>query len=173
MNRRFDSSSNGNVAVQLLATLLILGVLAATSVITFGNSSTKASGRASTTSCSSVAACSISAYQQACKADATSLEVAAQVFDASNKAPIALEVVGRQRGQIRFGFPSTYSQGAQAQKLLGSYIRAWPGDLSGGAYALSLSSTVAGDVAIHIPANAPGAGVDFEQESSTSGCNSL
>ncbi len=174
MPRRNDHSNDGNVAVQLLMTLVILGTLAATSVIAFGGSKTKGTAHTSTSSCSSFAGCAHFALQQACKTDAKIVETATSAVDATSTSAISVEKVGSGVGQITLGRPATYSLGTQAQRLLHSgYITSWPGDSNGGAYSVSLSTTVAGDVAVHVPANAPGPGVDFESETSTSGCNSL
>jgi hypothetical protein len=164
----------GFAAVQLLTTLLILGVLAATAFLAFTPSSSKVVAGTTTAACSGVSGCRSAAVREACLLDAKAIETAALIFDAQMSPAIAVERVGPRAGQITFGDPSTYAQGAQAQRLLQQRIlRTWPGLQSAGRYALSLSTLRPGDVAIHIPAAAPGPGTDFEFETSTTGCNSL
>ncbi len=112
--------------------------------------------------------------------DATHLTVAAgTTLGYTNGDTISINAVSKgaasftASGVIVPGTPATYSgPNTQAAKLVaGLYLRSWPTGLTSSGYAMSLSTTVPGDVALYIPATSS-TPIDFETESSSSGCNS-
>ncbi len=68
------------------------------------------------------------------------------------------------------GSPSTYANGPQAAKILNGYLRSWPVGTATTGYAISLSTAIAGDVMVYVPVTSV-TGVDYESETSTTGCN--
>ncbi len=68
------------------------------------------------------------------------------------------------------GTPATYANGPVASKILGGYLRSWPANNATTGYAISMSTTTAGNVMVYVPVTSA-VGVDFESESSTTGCN--
>ncbi len=103
---------------------------------------------------------------RACIADAKTVETAVGAYNFMQKThPISKE------SGISFDRPDTFSHGREAQALLSNgLIRTWPAPTHG--YAVSLSTTRAGDVSIYVPATST-TPVDFESESATTGCNAL
>ena len=109
--------------------------------------------------------------QSACFADAKTVETAVSAYNAQFTPGVGREVVGNNSGDIVKGVPSTYANGKQAQLLLGQgLVKTWPGTSNG--YAISLSTTKPGNVSVYVPANSTTA-MDFESQSSITGCNSI
>ncbi len=107
----------------------------------------------------------------ACIADAKTIETSISAYDAQFTPAIGKEVVGTAAGDITYGQPSTYGSGDQAAKLIArQYISYWPTNSAG--YAVSVSSSIAGDVSIYVPANSTHP-IDFETETRSTGCNAL
>jgi hypothetical protein len=105
----------------------------------------------------------------ACNADAKTVEVAVQAFDADPPTSGGVYSIGRETGTT-LGDPATYAHGKYAEALLPDYLTAWP---NGGAdYAISLSTTTAGEVVLYVPATNP-LGVEYDLESGSTGCNAL
>ncbi len=111
--------------------------------------------------------------------DATHLTVAAGATSGyTNGDTISVNAVSKgaatftPAGIITLGTPSTYaSAGTQAAKLIaGNYLRSWPAGASSSGYAISLSTTTAGNVTVYIPVTSA-SGVDFENQTSANGCN--
>lgn len=147
------SDDDGFTLIELLIVIVVLGILAA--VVVFALGSVTGNAKAS-----------------ACNADAKTLVTAVQAYDAHD-APVGITTEATTGpGAITPGDPSTYyAAGTQAALLLSTnYINAWPSSTNG--YALSLSTTKAGDVSVYVPATSATA-VSYNSETSTTGCNAL
>ena len=104
------------------------------------------------------------AQASACNADAKTVETATSAYNAQFTPSIGVET------HITFGQPNTYGSGKSAKLLIQQQLlRMWPSASYG--YAISLSTTIAGDVSVYVPANSTHP-VDFESETSRTGCNS-
>ena len=162
MHQHRERSSAGNVALQLLIILVVLGTLAATAVIGFAGSDKKHA----THTINFV-------LRGACGADAKTVETAASALNALSTPSIGVETVGPGSGEITVGDPSSYAHATQALRLIrGGFLTSWPTGPRG-SYAISLSTTIPGNVTVYVPANSKRPGVDFEIETSSSGCNRL
>jgi hypothetical protein len=108
----------------------------------------------------------------ACNAGARTLETALYAYDADppSAATGAAATIGVET-HVTPGRPASYPTGTQATKLLtNGFLLGWPDhDAS---FALSLSTSSAGDVDVYIPADSPD-GVSWNDETATTGCNAL
>ncbi len=139
--------------IELLIVIVVLGILAAVVVLSLGS-------------------VNHTARQLACNNDAITIETAVRAYNAqTTTSKIGVEVLGAGPGQIVLGDPTSYGAATQAQLLVSNnYMRSWPAGLSSSGYAMSMSTTTAGDVAIYIPPTTTSTGVDFESENTTTGC---
>ncbi len=139
--------------IELLIVIVVLGILAAVVVLSLGN-------------------VNHTARQLACYNDATVIETAVRAYNVqSSSSQIGVEVLGGGPGQIVLGNPTTYANATQAHLLVSAnLLRSWPAGSASSGYAISMSTTTAGDVAIYIPPTSTSTGVDFESESATTGC---
>ena len=97
--------------------------------------------------------------------------LAVSAYDA-NDAPVNITTEATSGpGAIVQGTPSSYyAAGTQGALLLSSgVLNSWPTNSS---YALSLSTDHVGDVMVYVPPTST-TGVDYDTETSTSGCNVL
>ncbi len=141
---------DGFTLIELLIVIVVLGILAAVVVFALANVNSNA-------------------RQTSCIADAKTVETAVGAFNAQLTPAIGVETTGTSAGDITVGTPQTYPAGTQAQLLLtNNYLKSWPMYTNG--YAVSLSTTVAGDVSIYVPATSLSP-TDYEHESSSTGCN--
>ena len=153
MDRKAQNGDEGFTLIELLIVIVVLGVLAAVVVFALGS----VTGNA---------------HQSACAADAKTVETAVGAYNAQFTPPIAVEVSGTAAGSVNPGTPASYSTATQAALLLGGtspLLKSWPTTQNG--YAISLSTTVAGNVSIYIPPTSI-TPISFETETSTTGCNS-
>jgi len=89
----------------------------------------------------------------ACNTDAKTVQLAVTAFQTQNP---------------------TYTTAISSTVLTGTsyggpYLQSWPSSTNG--YAISLSTTKAGDVSVYVPATSTSP-VDFESETGSTGCNS-
>jgi hypothetical protein len=99
-----------------------------------------------------------------CMADAKTVETAYFAYNATNTKSLGTE------SGITVGVPSTYAQGTDAKLLLKQdFLSAWP---TSPYFAISLSTTSAGDVTIYSPPSST-VGTSYNYETSTTGCNSV
>jgi hypothetical protein len=154
--------------VGLLATVVILGLMAAISLKAINGAATTTTSVTSTTSRStppSTVSTGSAALVAACESDANALLTAVQAYNTLHSS----DSIGVEHG-ITIGDPATYPDGAQALKIEASgFLGSWP---TSPAFALSISPTRAGEVAVYVPATSRHA-VDFRAEGSTRGCHSL
>ncbi len=159
------------ISVNWLGGGLILSVLIATTLAftltgqSINSLNTTSLGSATTSSGATLSTSSpgSAASSATCVQDAQALETAIGVYESTNSS-IPVE------SGITPGRPSTYPLGTYARKLASFGIANWPS--GGSSFALSLSTSVAGDVEVYVPATSTH-GVNFETESSSTGCLAL
>jgi len=101
-----------------------------------------------------------------CNADARTVLTAVQAYDAQN----APRIIGVET-HIVPGRPATYGLGIQAIQLVSAgYLASWPP--LNGLYSISLSRTQPGAVMVYVPYDSA-AGVNWEYQTGTNGCNAL
>ncbi len=150
LERKAQKDDEGFTLIELLIVIVVLGILAAVVVFALAN-------------------VNHNAKSSACTADAKTIETAVGTYNAQFTPSITTEVSGTAAGNVNPGTPASYSTATQAALLLNNgLVKSWPGSSNG--YAISLSTTKAGDVSVYVPATSASP-VDFESETSSTGCN--
>lgn len=158
----------GGMLLSILITVLIMGALGGIVLTDTGSPLSvpttipvPTTGQSTTESTQSPVT---AAEQVACIQDADALSTALSDYQEVNGITLGVEM------GIHIGVPSSYESGRIAQDLLGStFLSSWP---IGTGFALSVSTTVANDIAVYVPATSLDP-VVFSRESATTGCNAL